>query len=86
MTPSLAVVHVGTAEWSRFPIVLPLFLLWIPVTLLAPVVLLVALVMSAFGRMHVWRGLRAFWDVTCGLPGTDVDVLADGHRVRVRIV
>lgn len=86
MTPSLAVIRVGGWGWWNVPIVLPLFLLWIPVLLLAPLVLLVALAASVCGRLPVWRGLRAFWDVTCALTGTDVDVLADGHRVSVRIM
>ena len=86
MTPSLAVVRVGSAGWSKIPIVLPLFLLWIPLLLLAPLVLAAAVAVSAVGRLPVWRALRAFWDVSCALTGTDVDVLVDGHRVWVRLV
>ena len=86
MTPSLALIRVGSGQGWSVPIVLPLFLLWIPLVLLAPLLLLVALGVSVCGRWPVWRGLRAFWDVSCALTGTDVDVLSDGHRVWVRLV
>lgn len=86
MTPSIAVVRIETEHWWRFPIVVPLFLLWIPVILLSPLILVVVWAACFLGRVSFWRAIATFWAIVCGLPGTDVRVCADGNRVTVRIL
>ena len=83
--PMFAVVRVETPHWRTFPIWLPLFLLWIPLLLLSPLIFVVVLGVCIAGRINPWRAIRAFWDLTCSLPGTDVQVHTDGNHVVVRI-
>ncbi|HEV2215012.1 MAG TPA: hypothetical protein VGR64_06955 [Terracidiphilus sp.] len=86
MTPNLAYVRVERPRGRGFGIWLPLFLLWIPVVLLSPLIVLVVIAICAAGRVNAWKALAAFWDLLVSLPGTDVRVAADGSRVVVRIV
>lgn len=86
MTPSIAVVHVQTPEWRGCRIWLPLFLLWIPLILLSPLILLVIVVTCLALRVNPWRAIAAFWALSCSLPGTDVRVVSEGTRVVVRIL
>lgn len=86
MTPNLAIVCVENPHWRGIRLWLPLFLLWIPVILLPPLILLVVLVASLAGRVNPWRAIWAFWVLSCSLPGTDVRVCAGGNRVMVRIL
>jgi hypothetical protein len=91
MTPNFAVVHVTNPEWRwhGFRLWVPLFLLWIPVILLSPLILLVLLVMLAaciLGQVSFFYALRTFWDILCSLPGTNVHVRADQNTVLVRIL
>jgi hypothetical protein len=86
MTPSLAIIHVQNPHWRGIKLWIPLFLLWIPVILLSPLLLLVVLAMSIARGMNPLRVVKIFWDIVCGLPGTDVRVTADGNRVLVRIL
>jgi hypothetical protein len=86
MTPNIAIIRVQNHALRGFPIVIPVFLLWIPVILLSPFILLVVFGVSIASRVNPWRMISAVWGVLCGLPGTDVRVCADGNRVTVRIL
>ena len=86
MTPNIAIVHIQNPRFRGFPIVLPVFLLWIPVILLSPFILLVLLGVSIASRVNPWRVISVVWDLICALPGTDVRVSADGNHVTVRIL
>jgi hypothetical protein len=65
---------------------LPLFLLWIPLVLLLPLILLVVLGICIATRIRFWRALAAIWNFSCSLPGTDVHVRTEGNTVHVRIL
>lgn len=86
MIPSLAIVHVENPQSRGIRLWLPLFLLWIPVILLSPLILLVLLAVCIVGRINPLRAIAAFWAISCSLPGTDVRVCSDGNRVTVRIL
>lgn len=86
MTPNIAIVHVQFPHGRGVKLWLPLFLLWIPLILLSPLILLVILGVCFAGRINVLRALAAFWAFSCALPGTDVRVSAEGNHVFVRIL
>jgi hypothetical protein len=86
MTPNIAVVRISNPHWRGFNLWLPLFLLWIPVVLLSPLLLIVLLALSITGRIPMGRMIGAFWGVVSSLPGTQVRVSAQGNHVSVRIV
>lgn len=86
MTPNLAVVRIETPAWRGVPICLPLFLLWIPLVLLSPLIFVALLAVSLVGRVSVWKAIATFWAVSCSLPGTHVDVRANQNHVLVRIL
>jgi hypothetical protein len=86
MTPNIAIVHVQNPHWRSIRLWVPLFLLWIPLVLLSPLIFLVVLGVCLAGRINPWRAIAAFWAIACSLPGTDVRVCADGNRVTVRIL
>lgn len=88
MTPNLAIVRVEDQRHSfwGFPIVLPLFLLWIPALILGPLVLLIHGIACLATGVSFWRSVAAAWSLLCALPGTDVRVTAEGRRVLVTIV
>jgi hypothetical protein len=86
MTPNFAVIGIETPHWHTPRLWLPLFLLWIPVTLLSPLIFLVMVAMAIACRMTIWRIIAIFWGILSGLPGTHVHVRADGNQVLVRIL
>jgi hypothetical protein len=86
MTPNIAIVHVHNPHWRGIRLWIPLFLLWIPVLLLSPLIFLVLLILCLLGEISVWRAISTFWGILCGLPGTDVRVQAEGNQVLVRIL
>jgi len=86
MTPNLAVVEIGAPHWRMPRLWLPLFLLWIPVILLSPLIALVIVAAGIAFRMNPWRITSVLWGIWCALPGTDVRVTADGTRVFVKIL
>ena len=86
MTPNIAIVHISSPHHMGFHIWLPLFLLWIPLVVLAPLIFLVLLAVCIAGRVSVWRAIAAFWAISCSLPGTHVHVRSDGNLVTVRIL
>ena len=86
MTPNFAVIHIHNPYWRRFNLWIPLFLLWIPLILLSPLILLVLFAGCIAGEIGFFNALKVFWEVLCGLPGTDVRVTADGKKILVRIL
>jgi len=65
---------------------LPLFLLWIPIILLSPIIFLVIFGLCMAGRISPWRAIAAFWAILCSLPGTCVHVSTRESEVLVRIL
>jgi hypothetical protein len=86
MTPSFAIVHVYNPHWRGCTLWIPLFLLWIPVILLSPLIFLVLVAIAIAVRMTIWRVIAIFWGILSGLSGTHVHVRADGNQVLVRIL
>jgi hypothetical protein len=86
VTPNIAIVQVQSPHWRGCKLWLPLFLLWIPLILLSPLILLVILIACWLGRVNFIRAIGAFWAISCGLPGTDVRVSSQDNKVLVRIL
>jgi hypothetical protein len=91
MTPNIAVIHLDDPCWRPFwrptRIWVPLFLLWIPLLLLAPLFLIAVLVACFIARLNPWTAIRTAWGLLCALPGTDVRVKDPrGVHVMVRIL
>ena len=86
MTPNIAIVHVSNPHGRGIRLWVPLFLLWIPLVIFSPLILLVVLGVCMAGRTNPWRAIAAFLDLICSLPGTDVRVSTDANRVTVRIL
>ncbi len=86
MTPNIAIVHVHNPHWRGIHLWLPLFLLWIPLVLLSPLIFLVILAVCLAGRVNPGRAIAAFWAVSCSLPGTDIRVGAQDNKVLIRIL
>ena len=86
MTPSIAIVHIENPHWRRIRLWLPLFLLWIPLLLLSPVILIVIAGLSLVAGISPMGAISTFWGILCGLRGTEVRVAADGNKIFVRIL
>jgi len=86
MTPNIAFVRIETPHWRSIPLWIPLFLLWIPVILLSPLIFLALFGLSVAGRINPWRAMRVIWDLVCSMPGTHVRVTTEGTNVQVRIL
>jgi hypothetical protein len=86
MTPNLAVLEIQAPHWHMPRLWLPLFLLWIPAIVLAPLMFLLLLAACFAFRISPWRTIAVFWRLLCSLPGTDVRVTADGTHVFVKIL
>ncbi len=86
MTPNLAILHIETPAHRGVNLWLPLFLLWIPLILLSPIILLVVLAACVANRVDPWRAIAAFWNLSCSLPGTDIHVRTEGNVVKVKIL
>jgi hypothetical protein len=86
MTPNFAVIGVDTPEFHMPRLWVPLFLLWIPVILLSPVIFLVLVAIAIAARTNIWRLIALFWNFLSGLRGTDIRVTADSNHVVVRIL
>ena len=69
MTPNIAIVHVENPHWRGIRLWVPLFLLWIPLVLLSPLIFLVVLGVCLAGRINPWRAIAAFWAISCSLAG-----------------
>ena len=86
MTPNFAVLGIETRTWRTPRLWIPLFLLWIPVVLLSPILFLALAAVAIVTRTTVWRLIALCWGILSGLPGTDVRVHADGNHVLVRVL
>jgi hypothetical protein len=86
MTPNFAVIGVQTPHWHMPRLWFPLFLLWIPVILLSPIIFLVLAAIAIAARTSIWRLIAILWGILSGLRGTDIRVTADGNHVLVRIL
>jgi hypothetical protein len=87
MTPNFAVIGVHTPDWRMPCFWLPLFLLWIPALLLAPLIFLVIVAVCLAGRINPFRAISVCWAILCSLPGTHVHVSAPRDaEVLVRIL
>lgn len=86
MTPNIAIVRIDAPHFRWPGIPLPLFLLWIPLVLLSPIILLVVLGVCIAGRIPFWRFVATVWGIVWNLSGTDVRVVADGNHVTVRLL
>jgi hypothetical protein len=85
MTPAIGILHIQPRGRRGMRLWLPLFLLWIPAVLLAPLLLLGFIGSLACG-VGYWRGLATLWRFICALSGTDVRVDAAGTHVLVRLI
>jgi hypothetical protein len=66
---------------------IPVFLLWIPAVLLAPLIFLVIVACCLPMRINPLRMIAICWAILCSLPGTHVRVTESGHtEVLVRIL
>lgn len=86
MTPNFAVVGIETPTWRMPRVWIPLFLLWVPVVLLSPIIVLVLAAVAIAARTTIWRLIALGWGILSGLPGTNVRVHADGNHVLVRVL
>jgi hypothetical protein len=86
MIPNIAVIELRSPHWHMPRLWLPLFLLWIPVILLSPLILLVVCAACLAGRINPWRAMAAFWAILCGLRGVNVHVSSHDNKVLVRIL
>jgi hypothetical protein len=86
MIPNVAFVRVQSPHWRGFRIWIPLFLLWIPVLLLSPLILLVLLACCIVGGIDFFAAIATFWGLLVGLRGTDVRVASNGSHVTVSIL
>ncbi len=86
MTPNLAILELESPHWSMPRLWLPLFLVWIPLILLSPLIFLVVFGLCMAGGVSPWRAVAAFWAISCSLRGTDIHVSTKGNKVLVRIL
>ena len=86
MTPNIAVLEIQSPHWRMPRLWLPLFLLWVPLILLSPLIFLVLVAIAIAARMTIWRVIAIFWGILSGLPGTHVHVRAERNQVLVRIL
>jgi hypothetical protein len=86
VTPNFAVLGIETPNRHMPRLWVPLFLLWIPVVLLSPLIFLTLAAVAIVTRTTVWRLIALCWGILSGLPGTDVRVHADGNHVLVRVL
>jgi len=86
MIPNLAVVGIQTPHWRTPRLWLPVFLLWIPVILLSPLIFLALVASAVFAKTSIWRLISMVWALLSGLPGTEVYVRAGGNQILVHIL
>jgi hypothetical protein len=86
MIPSFAVLKVEAPHFHMPRLWLPLFLLWIPLILISPLIFIVIFGLSMAGRISPWRVIAVFWGILCALPGTHVHVSTRDSKVLVRIL
>lgn len=86
MIPNFAVIGVHTPHWHMPRLWIPLFLLWIPVILLSPIIFLVLVAIAIAARTNIWRLVAIFWNILSSLRGTDIRVSTEGNNVLVCIL
>jgi hypothetical protein len=87
MTPNFAVIGIHTPDFRMPRLWVPLFLLWIPVILLSPLIFLIILAACLAGRINPFRAIAVCWAILCSLPGTHVHVsVPRDAEVLVRIL
>jgi hypothetical protein len=86
VTPNFAVIEVHAPHWHMPRLWFPLFLFWIPVVLLSPIIFLVLVAVAIGAGTNIWRLIAMIWNILSGLPGTHVNVRAEGNQVLVRIL
>jgi hypothetical protein len=79
-------VQIETPHWRCIPLWIPLFLLWIPLIVLSPIIFVVIVGLAIAGRINPGHAMKAIWDLVCSLPGTHVHVTTDDAKVVVRIL
>jgi hypothetical protein len=84
--PNIAVIELQSPHWRMNRLWLPLFLLWIPVILLSPLIFLIVFAACWAGRIGPWRTIAAFWALLCGLRGLHIHVSSGHNKVFVRIL
>ena len=86
MTPNIAIIHIHNPYSRGCRLWFPLFLLWIPVLLLSPFLLLILLAACVAWRLSLWKSISVFWGILCALPGTHVRVHSEQNHVLVEIL
>jgi len=86
VTPNFAVLGIDTPGFHWPKLWLPIFLLWVPVILLSPIIFLAFVALAIAARTNIWRVIAICWGILCSLPGTHVHVSAQDARVLVRIL
>jgi hypothetical protein len=86
MIPNFAVIRVETPQWHMPNLWVPLFLLWIPIILLSPLIFLVLVAIAIAAQTNIWRLIAICWNMLAALRGTDVRVSTEGNHVLVRIM
>ncbi|MGO9337131.1 MAG: hypothetical protein ACLPY1_06450 [Terracidiphilus sp.] len=86
MTPNFAVIGIQTPHWHMPRLWFPLFLFWIPVILLSPIIFLVLVAIAIAARTSIWRIIAILWGILSSLPGIDIRVSTEGNLVVVRIM
>ena len=86
MIPSFAILQIEAPHFHMPRLWLPLFLLWIPVLLLSPLIFIVILGLCMAGRISLWRAIAVFWSILSSLPGTHVHVSTHDSKILVRIL
>ena len=86
---SSAIVEIHNPGWHPFwrhcRVWVPLFLLWIPLILLAPLILFILFLVCVVGGIDFFQAGTTLWGVLSSLPGTQVHVAAKGSQVFVRV-
>jgi hypothetical protein len=83
---SIADIRIQSPHWRGMHLWFPLILLWIPVLLLSPLILLVIFAACLAWRINPFIAISTFWGILARLQGTDVRVTANGSHVTVRIL
>jgi hypothetical protein len=86
MTPNFIVFGIQTPGWSCPRLWLPVFLLWIPVVALSPLIFLALVAAAIAARTNIWKLIALFWKLLSSLTGTHVQVCAEGTDILIRIL
>jgi hypothetical protein len=86
VTPNFAVLEIQSPDFRMPRLWVPLFLLWIPVLLLSPIIFILVFGLCMAGQVSPWRAIAVFWAIACSLPGTHVHVSTNEAKVLVRIL